>query len=83
MGLRYLLTDQESYHMGADRVKSHKDDTFTGVLGLRYAKSFVVGESVRFMPHVHAALTYDFVRDKKATNVRIMGLSNYQMLGYQ
>ncbi|MBQ3696193.1 MAG: autotransporter outer membrane beta-barrel domain-containing protein [Alphaproteobacteria bacterium] len=79
-GLRYLLVDQESYSDGVQRIKSDKNDVWTGMAGVRYAKAFN-GDKVTWTPHANLAMTYDFVSDGPDANVQVLGGGDYRIHG--
>ena len=77
-GLSYVLADQEAYDVGGDRVHSDKSDLLTGMLGLRYLKTFRT-DAIKWTPRANVGVTYDFASDKGKANIEVVRGNNYQI----
>ena len=80
VGLRYLLTDQESYSDGVQRVKAKNNDVLTGIVGVKYHRDYKASKW-SFKPNLHLAATYDMMSDDSEAMINVIGGGSYQITG--
>ena len=78
-GLRYLVTDADSYSNGVQNVSQEKEDTLTAVIGAKYSKAFETESSYIIKPSIRVAATYDLMADDNSSNVSVYGGGNYRI----
>lgn len=79
-GLRYVITDPESYNDGVQHVSTKKDDMLTAVMGVKYATT-MKNDNWMFTPALRVGAIYDVISDDTKANVNIIGGGNYQVTG--
>lgn len=82
IGFRYVHIDQDSYTDTADqKIKSHKGNIFTGVVGSKFNKEFNFNNDSNLIPEVRLALTYDFKQDDGDSIITLANGSSYSVDG--
>ena len=82
IGFRYVHIDQDSYTDTADqKIKSHKGNIFTGVVGSKFNKEFNFNNGLNLIPEVRLALTYDFKQDDGDSIITLANGSSYSVDG--
>ena len=79
-GLRYLVADQPAYVADEKKVQSDRSEFLTGVVGGRYSTAFS-STQMKWLPFIHAGVTYDFISDGAKTNIEISRGNYYQING--
>lgn len=82
VGLRYVHISQDSYtDTAGQRVSSEDSDIWTGVIGVKVAKSWAVEEGINIIPEIRVGATYDFSNDNVSSVVTLANGSSYAVSG--
>ncbi len=75
-GLRYLHIETDDYkNVAGSVISADDDDILTGVVGLRYARTFKCSKGITYKPEVRAAVTYDLISDNGSATVAGNGVN--------
>ena len=76
--MRYTNVRQKAYtnSLGV-RFANKTNDTLTGIVGLRYAKTFKAGSGLLITPEGKLALTYDLSRSNQGRSVTLANGTGY------
>lgn len=80
-GIRYLMTDQDSYNDGVQTIKSDASNLVTGVAALKYSKDIASGSRYYIKPNIRLALMYDILSDDSESMIYMSNGSFYQVTG--
>lgn len=78
LGVRYMYVSQDDYNNGLANIKTDDFNFLTGIVGLKYMKSFEFLSKVFVAPEIKLAATYDILSDGIVSNLIMPGGWEYK-----